>query len=313
MTKKKLKGTILLIWVAFLMLNIIACFHAYKFTHFSDEIGEKSKDPQKLSSFEKIKTLMFGIDNPRPTNNLRPTQPFETIKLKGTKEIECWSIKVDSSKGTVVLFHGFSGQKSSMLDKSDEFIKLGYSTFLVDFMGSGGSEGNQTTLGFFEAEQVKSCFDYLVEKGEKNICLFGTSMGAVAILKAMDEFKLKPATIIIECPFGSTYETVCARFHNMNIPAFPMVSLLVFWGGLQNGFWAFNHNPTKYAKNVNYPTLLFYGEKDEKVSRNEVNEIFANLNGKKKLVTFPLAWHENYLLKYKEKWVFETEAFLTNQ
>ena len=34
-------------------------------------------------------------------------------------------------------------------------------------MGSGGSQGNQTTIGFYESKQVKETYDYLNEKGEK--------------------------------------------------------------------------------------------------------------------------------------------------
>lgn len=29
-----------------------------------------------------------------------------------------------------------------------------------------------------------------------------------------------------------------------------MANLLVFWGGVQNDFNAFKHNPTDYAKNI---------------------------------------------------------------
>lgn len=310
--RKNLPKIILLVFLSiFVFMNIIAYFHAYKFTHFVGNDISKTDSPEKLSDFQKLKILLTGLDNPRPTNTEFPKQDFETIKLKSNKEIECWSIRVDSSKGTVIIFHGFSGQKSSMLDKSDEFLKLGYSTFLVDFMGSGGSEGNQTTMGFYEAEQVKTCFDYLHQKGEKNICLFGTSMGAVAILKAIDEYKISPSSVILECPFGSMYETVCARFKTMNVPSFPMAGLLVFWGGIQNGFWAFGHNPANYAKSVHYPTLLLYGEVDKNVSRKEIDEIFENLNGKKRLVTFPLAGHENYLIKYKNEWIKSIDIFLS--
>ena len=294
----------------FIFVNIISIFHSYKLTHFSESLTEKTKSAKELSALEKGKTLLFGINNPRPENNTFLTQPFYKIKLKSNREIECWSILSNPSKGTLIIFHGFSGQKSSMLDKSDEFLKLGYSTLLVDFMGSGGSEGNQTTIGYLEAEQVKTCFNYLQEKGEKNIYLFGTSMGAVAIMKAIKDYELMPKAIIIECPFGSMYETVCSRFKIMNIPTFPMAGLLVFWGGVQNGFWAFNHNPVEYSKSIKCPTLLLYGEQDQKVSRKEINEIFANLPGRKELKLYPEAGHENYLTKYKEQWSNDVKAFL---
>jgi hypothetical protein len=204
----------------------------------------------------------------------------------------------DSAKGTVILFHGYGAEKSSMLDKSDIFQQLGYNTLLVDFMGSGGSEGNQTTIGFKEAEEVMTCYKYLTAKGERHIYLFGTSMGAVAILKAIRDYHLEPSGIIIECPFGSLYETTCARFRTMNVPCFPMAGLLVFWGGVENGFWAFSHNPVEYAKAVDCPTLLLYGGKDEKVSIEETEDIFVNLHGKKKLHVYEFAGHENYLHQY---------------
>lgn len=294
-------------------MNVVAIFHSYKFTHFVDSKIEKTKDPKKQSTGQKIKTLLLGVSNPRPENLTNPTSDFETIKLNSNKEIECWSIKTENAKGTVILFHGFGGNKSSMLDKAEIFLGQGYNTFLVDFMGSGGSEGNQTTIGFLEAEQVKTCFDYLTIKGEQNIYIFGTSMGSVATMKAINDFDIKPKGIIIECPFGSMYKTVCARFKTMYAPTFPMAGLLVFWGGIQNGFWAFGHNPTEYAKKINCPTLLLYGAKDEKVSREEIDQIFNNLGEHKTLKIYQEAGHENYLTKYKNEWTQDIKEFLTTE
>jgi uncharacterized protein len=312
---KKLRKRIF--WAAaigFVLMNVVAFFHAYKFTHFTDAEIVKTKSPEKLNAGEKVSTLLFGVNNPRPGNDTVPAHPYQTVYLKGAKKIECWEIKKDSAaKGTVVLFHGYSGNKASMLDKADEFLKLNYNVLLVDFVGSGGSEGNQTTLGFKEAKDVKACFDYLQNKEEKKIILFGTSMGAVAILKAIDDYKIATQKIIIECPFGSMYETTTARFRNMNVPSFPMAGLLVFWGGMQNGFWAFGHKPVEYAKSVACPVLLLYGEKDDKVRRKEIDDIYNNINGRKRLRTYAEAGHENYLLKYHTEWVKDVEQFLQSE
>lgn len=308
----KRKFTKRLLWiiaVVFILMNIIALFHSYKFTHFSDKVHTKT-DANTLTAAQKAGVALFGIDNPRPVNTDKPSQPYQTITIQSNKKIECWSIRTPNAKGTVILFHGYGGDKSQMIDKSDAFIAMGYSTFLVDFMGSGGSEGDVTTIGFFEAQEVKSCYDYLTKKGEKNIHLFGTSMGAAAILKALYDYKFTPASVIIECPFGSMYKTVSARFRSMGAPTFPMAGMLVFWGGMQNGFWAFNHNPEDYAARVTCPVLLMYGEKDNRVSREEIDIIYGNLKGKKELVTFPQAGHENYLKKYKAHWTAGVKGFM---
>ncbi len=289
---------------------MIAFFHAHKFTHFTEKQSEKTKSPEKLSSLGKIKTLCFGVNNPKPHNTKLPSQEYKTLKLKSNKEIECWIIKTPNSKGTVILFHGYNSEKSSMIQKSDEFIKLGYSTMLIDFMGCGNSEGNQTTIGYKEAEEVKTTFDYLSRKGERNIYLFGTSMGAVAIMKCINDYKIQPKGIIIECPFGSMYQTLCARFKKMNAPTFPMAGILLFWGGVQNGFWGFSHNPSQYAKNINCPVLLLYGEKDKSVSREETYEIYSNLKGIKILKIFKNTGHENYLIKNKTEWAKNVSVFI---
>lgn len=303
---KKLIGAIIIL---FFLMNVMAIFHSYKLTHFDEEELEKTKNPKELNFFNKLTILFLGVSNPRPVNGTI-TGNVETIRLKSNKEIECWLVKIPDSKGTVILFHGYSGEKSSMLDKSKVFNELGYSTFLVDFMGSGGSEGSQTTIGFYEAMQVSTCFNYLKDNGEENIYLFGTSMGAVAIMKAISDYEIKPRGIVIECPFGTMYETVSARFKIMNLPAFPMAGLLVFWGGVQNGFWAFGHQPVKYAKQINCATLLLYGGQDPKVSKDEIEAIYRNLNGGKTLKIYPNAAHENYLNDYKKEWASDVREFI---
>jgi dipeptidyl aminopeptidase/acylaminoacyl peptidase len=55
---------------------------------------------------------------------------------------------------------------------------------------------------------------------------------------------------------------------------------------LQNGFWAFSHNPMNYAKKITCPVLLFYGTEDVKASQEEINGIFNKLTGQKNLIIF---------------------------
>ncbi|MBW4891615.1 lysophospholipase [Mucilaginibacter sp. HMF5004] len=310
--RRALKKSLFILMIIFILMNIIACFHAYKFTHFDTSASSKTKDAAHLSVSDKITTLLFGINNPRPKNKWLPDKPYESIILKSNKRIECWYIKAEKPIGTVILFHGYSGDKSGSIKEADVFLNLGYNTLLVDFMGSGGSEGNQTTIGFFESLEVKTAFDYIKNTGEKNIILFGTSMGAAAIMKCLNDSQLDVKGIIIECPFGSMLKTVQARFKPMHIPSFPMANLLVFWGGVQNNFNAFGHNPIQYAKNIKCPVLLMYGQKDDKVSYKEIEDIYQNLHSPKQLQLFPLAGHEDYLKMYSQKWVIDVTAFLSS-
>lgn len=293
----------------FILMNVVTYFHAYKFTHFTDEPGQPNRS-YKLSTGQKIKTLFLGIKNPKPKNSAMPSQAFETVKIESTETLEAWFVPADSAIGTVAIFHGYRAEKSQMIDRSDEFHKMGFNTLLVDFMGSGGSGGLSTTIGHHEAEQVKDCFNFLNEKGEQNIILAGTSMGAAAVMKALHDHSIEPAGVILECPFGSMYSAVKRRFEMMKAPAFPMAYMLTFWGGVQNGFWAFSHNPIDYAEAIDHPTLLLWGEKDDRVNRTETDAIFENLPAEKWLETYPNSGHESYLRKYPEKWVKDVNGFL---
>lgn len=159
--KKYVKNAVLAVLVLFVLMNVIACLHAYKFTHFSRAKTVKTKDTQHLSIGDKISIILTGIDNPRPENKSVPNVAFTTVVIKSNKNIECWWIRAKEKKGTVILFHGYSGQKSTMLDKASIFLKLGYNVLMVDLMGSGGSDGDQTTIGFYEAQEVRSAYTYI--------------------------------------------------------------------------------------------------------------------------------------------------------
>lgn len=303
-----LRRLVYLVLTLFVLMNLVAFMHAWRFTHFSDEGVEKTAGPEGLSALQKAKVLFTGVTNPRPVNNGVPARPYETILLKSNREIECWYIPVPQAKGTVVLFHGYASRKSASLSRSEVFNQLGYTTLLVDFMGSGGSEGNVTTIGYKEAEQVKTCVDYLADKGEKEIILFGSSLGAAAIMRAVGELNTRPSAVILECPFGSMQEAVEARFENMGVPVFPMANLLVFWGGVQQGFWAFGHEPREYAKAIDIPVLLLYGKKDDRVRQQEIEGVYANLAGYKQLITYS---EEGHSIRVGPPWISDVGRFLS--
>jgi len=294
----------------FVLSNISAALHAYKFSHFS-HTGTRTRC-KNLSFGTKLGLLFTGIENPRPVNTRLPTSPYTVVNIKSNVNIECWQISAgNESKGTVILFHGYTSNKSELLDRASVFLSHGFNCLLVDFMGSGGSEGNQTTIGYKESEEVRDCYNYVRQLGEQNIYLYGASMRAVAIIKSISVDHLSPKAIIIECPFSTMYETVCARFRLLGVPTVPMAGILVFWGGVENGYWGFSYRPVDDAKNINCPTLLQYGEQDEMVSRNEIDAIYASLSGPKKLITYPLAGHDKYLNKYQKEWASNIVEFLT--
>jgi alpha-beta hydrolase superfamily lysophospholipase len=302
------KAIVVLVFIFFVM-NVVAFMHAWKFTHFSETDHNRTADPKELTLLNKIKILFTGIDNPKPQHQLMPDRNYSVISFNRSG-MQGWHFKIKNPKGTVILFHGYAGEKSMLLRRGYYFNSIGYNILLVDFPGSGDSKGNSTSIGFHEADQVFECYNFILAKEEKNIFLFGTSMGAAAILKSINDYHFSPTGILLECPFGSLYDTVCARFHNMNLPCFPMAALLTFWGGIQQGYWAFGHNPSQYATTVACPTLIMFGEMDDRVTRNETNEIFSGLTGFKVLKTYPKYGHNIFTPENDRTWKNDVSTFL---
>ncbi len=307
---KIIRKLALAFFMVFLLMNLVAFLHAWNFTHFTSR-DTRTPPPEELSVWQKINVLFTGVSLPRPENYTVPEVDFESTWLTaGEDSVALWEINGEINKGTVAMFHGYFANRTSMLEQAQRFRRLGYRTVLVDFRGSGGSSGSSTSIGYHEKQEVKLVHDYLRKKYEGPLVLFGTSMGAAAILHCASEQTVRPDAIILECPFGTLYEATVNRFRTMNLPEYPMAGLLVFWGGIQNGYWGFDHNPSEYARRVTIPTLLFYGEQDPRVTRHETDAIYSHLAGKKRLVTFPEAGHGKFLDQYENEWLREIHDFL---
>jgi alpha-beta hydrolase superfamily lysophospholipase len=311
--KRILKGLLKLAIVLFVLLNIVVAFHAYKFTHFYNNGEITIKKAEDKTGWEKTKEILFGINAEKKKNDATIDSTFRTVylKTKDSLKLEAWYIPVDSAAGTVLLFHGHGGNKSGVIKEAVSFNKMGYTTLLVDFRAHGNSEGNTCTIGFDESEDVKLAYDYIKSKGEKNIILWGISMGASTITKAVKDYELSPAKVILEMPFGTIKDAVVGRVKMMGLPPQPIATLLTFWGGTEHGFWAFGMKPEEFASTIKCPVLLQWGKNDPRVSMGEEEILFKNLaNTNKKFVIYETAGHESLCKKENEKWVTEIQAFL---
>lgn len=284
--------------------------HAYKFTHFASGNSRLTRSSTKLSNSEKIQSLIFGVDLPRPVQREAPGYRYRQVQIASNALLDAWLTDVPDARGTVLLCHGYGGEKSSLNNYAGEFQKMGYNTLQLDFMGAGASSDNIVTIGYKEAENVKDAFNFLHSNGYEHITGYGVSMGGVALLKAYSDHRLAFDGFIIECPFGSMLGTVKARFDIVGVQPFPMAHLLTFWGGTINGFNAFSHNAVDYARNVDIPVLLMSGAKDEYVTLGEIEDIYKNLAGRKVKHILPEAKHENYINRFAAGWLKEVRPFL---
>jgi uncharacterized protein len=308
------RSRLLCVVLAFVTLNVLAYRHARAMTHFVPA-GERTAKPEALTTAQKIAVVFTGVRVPRPESPARPEDrglPSSVHTFPGQGgQLEAWFIPHPQPRGVVLLFHGYAGCKAQLLPETEAFHAMDYSCFLVDLPGSGGSEGNETTLGYREAGDVDRAVRYAREQWPgQGVVLFGRSMGSVAILRALAVEGTRADSAILECPFGWMLSTVESRFALMGLPSFPCARLLLYWGGVQLGFNGFRHNPVDYAAAVECPVLLLHGEKDPNVSAAETTAIYDHLHVQKELHTFSGLGHEPYLPKQPAEWKACVERFL---
>lgn len=299
--------------VQFILINISAALYADKLTRYYESLPDGYSNISG-NIFTKSWKLFTGPKYMRSSVGVAPVFPVDTIFMKTKKSLPVagWYGKTDSAaKGTVILFHGITITKSSFIDEANEFRFLGYNVMLVDFRGHGGSGGNITTIGYREAEEVKLAFEYVKQLGEKNIFLYGSSMGAVAVSRAVSEYKLNPSGLILEMPFYSLQSYLKAKAASIGFPKQPFAFFTTFWIGVERGFSGFRHNTTRYMKQVTCPLLLQAGTLDKIVSEKQMSGIYSSAASvKKNLVVYEGAQHESCLRFDTEKWRATVEAFL---
>jgi uncharacterized protein len=304
--------------VQFILFNISAALYAYKFTHVYDDPELRNQSSNK-NIFVKTWHLFSGPRQPHSIITEFPAFPYDTVILKTQNEIsiDAWYARPDSgSKGTVILFHGIMANKGMLLAEATEFRNYGYNVMLVDFRAHGNSGGHTTTIGVKESEEVKLAYDYILQKGEKHIFLFGSSMGAVVVSKAVADYDLRPSGVFLDMPFASLQSHVRARARGLGFGGIgekPFGFLVTLWIGWERGFNAFNDQTIRYVAKINCPVLMQWGAADTFVLKYETDMVYnAIASAAKKLVIYDHAGHESFLQNEPDKWRREVEKFLND-
>lgn len=313
--RRRWKKIVVICGVLFVGMNILAARHAHAFLNYTPATDATLR-PEQLSTGGKISLLFTGASVPRPANASDPSSlalPFTTHRIAiGNDWLELWQVPAEgAAAGTAILCPGYKSSKSSLLPEAAAYRALGFETILVDFRGAGGSSGSDTTLGIREAEDVALVVRWIKEReSSRKLVLFGRSMGAAAVLGAIARHAVKPAAVVIECPFDRMLNAVRNRFGSLGVPSFPCAELLVFWGGRQIGFDGFDNNPVRDAERVDCPVLVMGGGKDARATPLQVRAVFDQLPGEKQFHLFENAGHEPFRKSDPPAWDRIVSEFL---
>ena len=316
--KKKSKrwlGIVVVFAAIFTALNILAYRQAYCLTHFVAG-GPRTAPAENLSFGQKLKTLFCGVHLPRPRTTLSPASlgpACRGLSFAGANGVRlgAWYCPVSPDSPLVILFHGYAAEKTDTRNEAGVFLEMGLSVLLVDFRGSGDSSESYTTIGHDEAEDVAAAVRYArASLPHSKLVLYGISMGAAAILRAVHSCGVQPDAIIVEAVFDRMLATVGHRFEVMGLPSFPGAEMLVLWGGWQFGFNGFGNNPVEYAPSIRCPILFLHGAADPLAPPAGARQVYDAVPGRKWYKEFIGVGHAASVVPSRRQWKKTVSQFL---
>lgn len=129
--------------------------------------------------------------------------------------------RVNKKLPCVVYCHGNCGSRLDALPILVSLLPSNITVFCFDFAGSGRSDGDYVSLGWYEKDDLQTVMSYLrSQKTVSTIGLWGQSMGAVTCLMyAASDPSI--AGLVLDSPFSNLKrlcQQLCTR--NSKIPLF---------------------------------------------------------------------------------------------
>jgi uncharacterized protein len=112
---------------------------------------------------------------------------YEDVSFQSRDGLELSGWYLPSVNGAdVILTHGFSANRLSVIPFAQLLNKHGYGVLLYDLRAHGRSKGNLCTWGWLEANDLLGALDYLVRRQGANarVGAFGLSLGGCVSLRA---------------------------------------------------------------------------------------------------------------------------------
>lgn len=201
---------------------------------------------------------------------------FELENMRGLR-FQCSWFKPFPAKQTpcVVYCHANCGGRYDAMEALF-VLREGMSLFAFDFCGSGMSEGEYISLGFYERQDLAAVMEFLTLKSDEvdGVALWGRSMGAVtAIMYASKDPWIR--CVVCDSPFATLrvlINDLVERYGGRTARVIPNAVLQAIVERIRRrimkraAFDIDDLDTVKYARLCNAPALLFHGSEDDFVT-----------------------------------------------
>jgi uncharacterized protein len=212
-------------------------------------------------------SFWLAVRPPRLTVGLRPSDVdlrVEAVSIQTADGLRLagW-LAPRPGAPAVILLHGYPAEKSDLLPLAAA-LHARFTVLLVDFRYFGESEGQVTTLGFRERDDVRRAVDLLHARGFTPVGVFGFSMGgAVGLLAAAEEPRIK--AVVAYAAFADLRTLGKELYAYLWVLRGPFVALLRLWARLFLGADITRPAPADAAARLGIPVFLIHSRQDDQI------------------------------------------------
>ena len=214
---------------------------------------------------------------------------------------------------TVIVSHGITSNLIKSYKYAQVFLNLDFNALIYDHRNHGRSGGENTTFGYYEADDLRKVIDWLQEQkpGTEMIGIHGESLGAaIGLLAASKDDRV--AFMVADCGYANFYDQVADRAKvEYHLPAFPLVPLAFLWARLFTGMKVNQVVPEQAIIRIDAPVLIIHGDKDAYIDPSHAHRLAqADPENPRPCWFAPDADHAESLVKNKAQYHAQVKKFL---
>lgn len=181
----------------------------------------------------------------------------------------------------IVYLHSHSGTRTES-QFIEEIFSNSFNICSFDFSGYGSSEGEYSTLGMKEHNDLRAVVDYLKEKFDiHDIFFWGRSMGAVtAILFSHYHSDIPISGMVLDSPFTEAKTMICDLITSRaKVPRFLIKTALLPIAATiksKTKHDVLENNPIEFAGSVKTPAFLFVAKEDKIARPDRVHKLYES-------------------------------------
>ena len=226
----------------------------------------------------------------------RFTRTDFTLKTKRGYNLECshWEPveRITDKIPIVIYMHGNSSARVEVLPQLSYLLSMGVAVFSFDFAGSGKSDGEYVSLGYYEREDLSCVVAHLrATNVVSTIALWGRSMGAATSLM-FGSRDPSIACMILDSPFADLTQLAeemveKGRDQGIVVPTFVVsMALRMITGSVkkQANVNIKNISPISHADKCFIPAFFVAGEHDDFIKKHHAEAIYEKYAGDKNII-----------------------------